>query len=597
MKNMKSQLHRFSSIVMFQLALMSLMVTHVVHCQSLPTDTLCGYVWYDNNGNGIQDPGESPVVSANVYVWGGGTQQTLQTDASGFYYLTVSPGNYSVYYCAPPGYVVTVPTANDSSNCAFYHVTVSSGQSICGLDFGIQLGSAISGTIFIDSNLNGILDFGEYGIPYQMVQVGSYQVFTDQNGDYSITVPQGVYVVSYTPQSPYDIYSLTTPSSYTVSAAIPGVTYSNYNFGLNIPPGTVNLSVALIPFSNVAPGFPALYHIQILNIGAMPTSANVTMQYDPNFTFTQSSFPVTNHDPSTQTLTWNNTGVIAPGGSTYMYVSFTASTSLALGQLVAQQVSVTPTAGTDIDPSNNTDSLHQEVVGSWDPNNKLSIQTNTTNPEEQIISSINPDQSITYVVNFQNTGTAPAVNVVIVDELSSDLVASSFALVALSHKGNVIRNGNTVNFIFNNIMLPDSNTNEPGSHGYAVFKVNAVNGLPAGHVISDNAAIYFDFNQPVITNYANVTMINPLGIAYPASTLPVVVTPNPSSGMITISSRHPELMPAEIQITDMTGRTILHQLKFELNRSLNLSSLESGMYLLRVMVNGHTHLFRLVLER
>ncbi len=594
---MKSQLLRFSFLVMFQLALMSPMTQGLVHGQSLPTDTLCGYVWYDNNGNGIQDPGENPVVSANVYVWGGGIQQMLQTDASGFYHLNVNPGNYIIYYCAPPGYVITVPLANDSTNCAFYDVTVTSGQSICGLDFGIQLGSAITGTIFTDFNQNGIFDSGEYGIPYQMVQVGSHQVFSDQNGEYFITVPQGVYVVSYTPQSPYNSYPLTTPSSYTVFVSIPGTTYSNYNFGLNIPVGTVNLSVALIPFANVAPGFPASYTIQILNIGTTPTSADVTMQYDPNFSFGSSSFPVANHDPTTQTITWNNTGVIAPGGTTIMYVSFSASTSLALGQIVTQQVSVTPTVGTDIDPADNTDSLHQVVVGSWDPNNKLSIQTNTTNPEEQIISSINPDQSITYVVNFQNTGTAPAVNVVIVDELSSDLVASSFTLLALSHKGTVIRNGNTVNFIFNNIMLPDSNTNEPGSHGYAVFKVNAVNGLPAGHVISDNAAIYFDFNQPVITNYANVTMINPLGVVHPLSTLPIAVTPNPSSGMITISSRHADQIPAEIRITDMTGRIILQELKVELNRSLNLSSLESGMYLLRIMVNGHEHLFRLVLKR
>ena len=55
-------------------------------------------------------------------------------------------------------------------------------------------------------------------------------------------------------------------------------------------------------------------------------------------------------------------------------------------------------------------------------------------------------------------------------------------------------------FIFNNIQLPDSNVNEPASHGFVKFKINQRANNPLGTVIENKAGIYFDFNEAVITN-------------------------------------------------------------------------------------------------
>lgn len=49
-------------------------------------------------------------------------------------------------------------------------------------------------------------------------------------------------------------------------------------------------------------------------------------------------------------------------------------------------------------------------------------------------------------------------------------------------------------------MLPDSNVNEAASHGFTSFRVKQVPNLPVGTLIENSAAIYFDFNAPVITN-------------------------------------------------------------------------------------------------
>jgi hypothetical protein len=53
---------------------------------------------------------------------------------------------------------------------------------------------------------------------------------------------------------------------------------------------------------------------------------------------------------------------------------------------------------------------------------------------------------------------------------------------------------------FNNIMLADSFSNEEASHGFITYTVNQVADLTDGSQITNSAAIYFDSNEPVITN-------------------------------------------------------------------------------------------------
>ncbi|PCH66207.1 MAG: hypothetical protein COC01_08660, partial [Bacteroidetes bacterium] len=61
---------------------------------------------------------------------------------------------------------------------------------------------------------------------------------------------------------------------------------------------------------------------------------------------------------------------------------------------------------------------------------------------------------------------------------------------------------------FDNILLPDSNTNEPASHGFVKFKVKQNSNNANDTIISNRASIYFDFNAPVVTNYATVTVFD-----------------------------------------------------------------------------------------
>src|SRR5690606_17103611 len=111
------------------------------------------------------------------------------------------------------------------------------------------------------------------------------------------------------------------------------------------------------------------------------------------------------------------------------------------------------------------------------------------------------DSVLHYKIRFQNTGTYYAENVAILDTLSEHLDPATIHGVIASHDYRIdfLHNKYLV-FYFDNIFLPDSFTNEAASHGYVSFFIKQRPQLPHGTVIDNSAAIYFDYNEPIITN-------------------------------------------------------------------------------------------------
>jgi len=139
----------------------------------------------------------------------------------------------------------------------------------------------------------------------------------------------------------------------------------------------------------------------------------------------------------------------------------------------------------------------QENVGSWDPNDKRGFPKGIG--EDHIIF---PETELEYHIRFQNTGTDTAFNIVIGDTLANEFLdLSSIRMGVSSHPYSwKINDTNILEITFENIMLPDSNTNEVASHGFVKFKLAQIDDNPLGIIIENTAGIYFDFNDPVITN-------------------------------------------------------------------------------------------------
>ncbi len=138
----------------------------------------------------------------------------------------------------------------------------------------------------------------------------------------------------------------------------------------------------------------------------------------------------------------------------------------------------------------------QENVGSWDPNDKRGFPKGYR--EEHFITD---STDLEYHIRFQNTGSDTAFRVVIRDTISEFLDLKMLKAGSSSHQYDIEIYGNgIVKFTFENINLPDSTTNELESHGFVKFRISQKPNNEIGTEIYNSAAIYFDYNAPVITN-------------------------------------------------------------------------------------------------
>ncbi|MBK8427474.1 MAG: hypothetical protein IPL27_16535 [Lewinellaceae bacterium] len=81
-------------------------------------------------------------------------------------------------------------------------------------------------------------------------------------------------------------------------------------------------------------------------------------------------------------------------------------------------------------------------------------------------------EEIEYLIRFQNTGTDTAFTVMIMDTISTLFDITSLRPGASSHPYtfNLLGQG-VAQFVFSNIMLPDSNVNEVASHGFVKLTI------------------------------------------------------------------------------------------------------------------------------
>jgi len=220
-----------------------------------------------------------------------------------------------------------------------------------------------------------------------------------------------------------------------------------------------------------------------------------------------------------------------------------------------------------------------ENSGSFDPNDKQGFPSGVGSEH-----NIRPGQAIDYLIRFQNTGTDTAFTVVIRDTLSAFLDPVSFRAGASSHPYTWSLSGQgVINFTFNNIMLPDSNVNEPLSHGFVQFNIAPYFDVPLGSVIENNAAIYFDFNEPVITNTTwHTIQKSPLTSSFEPKPKSVThgleVWPNPFNERTNIRLEKKTSDTVLLKIFDSRGTPVAQKTATGPDIEFNARHLPTGMY-------------------
>lgn len=231
----------------------------------------------------------------------------------------------------------------------------------------------------------------------------------------------------------------------------------------------------------------------------------------------------------------------------------------------------------------------RENVGSYDPNDKLAFPKGVLQPHY-----IQQNTDLEYIIRFQNTGTDVAYNILIRDTLSTLLDITKFQPGASSHPYRMeFGRENELLVYFDQIMLPDSNTNEIASHGFIKFRIPQLANNALGSIIENRAAIYFDFNDPVITQTSfhtigeNFLEIVPNPIA-PKLEVKIDIYPNPFVDRAVFTIDGPLLKDTNFRLYQSDGQ-FLQQIQIENNQwELDANDLSPGWYIYQIIKNGQT---------
>jgi hypothetical protein len=142
--------------------------------------------------------------------------------------------------------------------------------------------------------------------------------------------------------------------------------------------------------------------------------------------------------------------------------------------------------------------------------------------------------------------------------------------------------------------LASSNINEPQSHGWLLYKIKPKSNLIIGNIIQGTANIYFDFNPPIVTNTANVEVVNQTlsnEIFEPNNSIQVF--PNPTNNFITIEVGSNEIF--NFTIINQLGQVVKVFKTDDYSTTIDIRDLTKGVYYL-VCTNNQVPTRRIVLK-
>jgi hypothetical protein len=355
---------------------------------------------------------------------------------------------------------------------------------------------------------------------YLSVDSGASFVFSNNAGNYEAFLDSGPHTIEPVINTNNFWYTPCISLPLNVNAPVsPNISTGN-DLPLSYLPNVHEIKT-YVSGASPNPGYSDYSAVTIENRGTVAESGLV------EFWYTDSIFDFTTATPypdsvSTGYLSWNYYNL--PINSFFhFYIYYQVPASVSLGS----PFEFSGTAGDisiDTFPLNNSQTYQGIVTGSYDPNDKQ-VFPKGTGPEGYITPQ---DSLLEYLVRFQNTGTDTAITVRIEDMIDTDLDLSTLQIEMASHSYTVQLQGRKLIFTFNNIMLPDSGANLAASNGFVQYTIEQNPGLQIGTEIKNIAAIYFDFNAPIITNmvtntidwatsvsHSNATIDSPILKAYP----------------------------------------------------------------------------------
>ena len=358
------------------------------------------------------------------------------------------------------------------------------------------------GHVYADLNANGTRDSGEPPFPYMLLDV------EPQDG-FIATLEDGSYTY-YTHQANVQIGATSTWPGWGVGSgpAIHNVTFTEQQ------PTVTGLDLGLVPtldtisiagagaWSTAVCSQTVQGSIYLRNMGSALEQVRLTVTLDPLTTFLDASPPPTTMNGDTLSWELPDLGLLA---TQLVSVSVQLPGFEAMGQPISFSAFITATNGAGVEYAQQLPVWTEPLTCAYDPNDKR------VSPAGYGFAGAVPVETgeLQYTIRFQNTGTAPATDVYLVDQIDPALDPATLRITGTSHPLTAISVDalGEVIFRFDDIMLPDSSADLAGSQGYISFLITLRPGAAHGDVISNTVGIHFDQNPAIITNTTRTTLV------------------------------------------------------------------------------------------
>lgn len=484
--------------------------------------------------------------SSNNYKWG--NNPTLQ------------------YICANDANVLIVQQKNDQYG---YGSTCHINSYCSFVPNGIFY--EISGNTKFDADSNGC-DSSDINYPNLTFTItnstNNGSLISTRLGNYFIPVSAGLH--TFTPVLENSNYFTVNPTSQSVNFPTQASPFTQ-NFCVTANGVKSDVEVVILSTVPARPGFDAKYKIFYRNKGNQVENGNVSITFDDTVLDYVSSNP-TFESSATNSYTWNYTN-LQPFETREIEIVFNVNSPMETpavnnGDVLNYTATIT-TSNTDVTLNDNTFTLDQTVVGSYDPNDKTCLEGTTITPSEV-------GNYVHYLIRFENTGTYQAQNIVVKDMIDlSKFDISTLVPLKGSHDYFTRIKDNKVEFIFENINL---DFNDATNDGYVAFKIKTLPNLVLGNTFTNNASIYFDYNFPIITNTYTTTIAALNNQAF-EFTSQFIMFPNPAKEVLNIQSKL-GLAVNSIEVYNQLGQIVL-AVTNEVS-AVDVSKLASGTYFLKI---------------
>ncbi len=348
----------------------------------------------------------------------------------------------------------------------------------------------LTGKIYFDKNKNNQKDPDENYVANHKVKVLSTDqiAFTDSQGEYVLPLDYGTYQIRYLAEG---YWSAVKDSTYIVNlndsiTALPEI-------GVYAP-DTIDLKRNISLGQNRC-GFDVPMYYTYRNAGTVEIQGSIALKLDNEIKI-QSSLPM--YDSIQNNIAYYSINSLPAG----VEKQITLNLKMPDFNRMGDKLSYTTQFFTKDNTFNDT--LIRELRCAYDPNEKEVFTTSFTEKKYT-----DKKEVFSYTIRFQNVGNDTAINILVQDTLNNQFDLTSFNVVASSHIVNTTIDTNRVaNFLFKNIQLPDSTTNEIKSHGFVTFTINRDNKIKELQPITNTANIYFDYNPAVITNTTYTNLVD-----------------------------------------------------------------------------------------